>query len=86
MGLSAFLEFAVFAASLASALPSALVAEPVLAPRASTSCDNTATSRGCWGNYNINTSWYDVVPETGVTREVRQGGRTEAGNNDTKLI
>jgi hypothetical protein len=34
------------------------------------SCENTATSRSCWGDYNIDTDYYDVVPDTGVTREV----------------
>lgn len=33
-------------------------------------CDNSPTSRGCWGEYSIDTDWYEVVPETGVTREV----------------
>ncbi|CZR69308.1 related to Laccase-2 [Phialocephala subalpina] len=36
-------------------------------PRAT--CENTATSRSCWGEYDINTDYYDVIPETGVTRE-----------------
>ena len=34
------------------------------------SCENTATSRSCWGDYSIDTDWYSVIPETGVTREV----------------
>jgi hypothetical protein len=38
-----------------------------LSPRA-TSCENTATTRSCWGNYSLDTDWYTVVPETGVTR------------------
>lgn len=37
-----------------------------------TSCENTPTSRSCWGNYNIDTDYYNVVPDTGVTREVSQ--------------
>jgi hypothetical protein len=41
-----------------------------LSQRQSTSCDNTATSRSCWGNYSIDTDYYEVTPETGVTREV----------------
>ncbi|KAL3440209.1 Cupredoxin [Aspergillus insuetus] len=32
-------------------------------------CENTPTSRECWGQYNISTDWHSVVPETGVTRE-----------------
>jgi hypothetical protein len=38
-----------------------------LSPRA-TSCENTATTRSCWGNYSLDTDWCTVVPETGVTR------------------
>jgi hypothetical protein len=34
-------------------------------------CQNTPTSRACWGEYNISTDWHSVVPDTGVTREVR---------------
>lgn len=34
------------------------------------SCDNTATSRNCWGDYDLNSNWYDETPDTGVTREV----------------
>lgn len=34
------------------------------------SCENTATSRDCWGNFSIDTNFYDVTPDTGVVREV----------------
>ncbi|KAH6682559.1 laccase precursor [Halenospora varia] len=51
--------------SLASAIPSSL--SPSLKPRAS--CDNTATSRSCWGDYSTETDYYTVTPNTGVTRE-----------------
>jgi hypothetical protein len=47
----------------------ALLIPEKLATRA-TSCENTATSRSCWGDYNIDTDYYDVTPTTGVTREV----------------
>ncbi|KAI5284553.1 laccase, multicopper oxidase, benzenediol:oxygen oxidorectuctase, partial [Ascosphaera atra] len=33
------------------------------------SCENNATSRGCWGDYSIDTDYYAVAPETNVTRE-----------------
>jgi hypothetical protein len=36
----------------------------------STSCENTATSRSCWGDYDLDTDYYEVTPDTGVTREV----------------
>src|ERR1700678_2132768 len=32
-------------------------------------CENTPTSRQCWGNYSVDTNWYDDTPYTGVTRE-----------------
>lgn len=32
-------------------------------------CENTPTSRECWGQYSIDTDWYNVIPNTGVTRE-----------------
>ncbi len=35
-----------------------------------TSCENTATSRSCWGDYDIDTDYYNVIPDTGVTGEV----------------
>lgn len=40
-----------------------------LRPRQATACDNSATSRGCWGNYSIDTNYYNTFPDTGVTRE-----------------
>lgn len=35
------------------------------------SCDNTPSSRDCWGDYNISTDYYKVIPDTGATKEVR---------------
>lgn len=32
-------------------------------------CVNSAEDRSCWGDYDLDTNWYDEVPETGVTRE-----------------
>ncbi|KAF3764262.1 hypothetical protein M406DRAFT_346480 [Cryphonectria parasitica EP155] len=32
-------------------------------------CVNSASDRSCWGDYDISTNYYDVVPDTGVTRE-----------------
>ncbi|TPX12651.1 uncharacterized protein E0L32_000828 [Thyridium curvatum] len=40
---------------------------PFVKPRQS--CQNTPTSRQCWGEYSIDTNWYDKAPDTGVTRE-----------------
>ncbi|KAI4600027.1 laccase, multicopper oxidase, benzenediol:oxygen oxidorectuctase [Pestalotiopsis sp. 9143b] len=39
------------------------------AARQSSSCENTATSRNCWGEYSIDTDYYQITPDTGVTRE-----------------
>lgn len=55
--------------SLVSAIPFTSQLSP-LTPRQS--CENTATSRNCWGDYSIDTDWYSVTPDTGVTREVRE--------------
>jgi hypothetical protein len=38
--------------------------------RQSSFCDNTATSRNCWGQYSVDTDYYETTPDTGVTREV----------------
>jgi hypothetical protein len=43
---------------------------PQISPRQN--CENTATNRQCWGEYGVDTDFYEVVPETGVTREVRR--------------
>lgn len=42
--------------------------EEVFLSRAS-GCENSATSRSCWGEYDIDTDYYSVTPDTGVTRE-----------------
>jgi hypothetical protein len=67
---STLITFAVFATtSLASVIPfTSDLLTPTLAKRAS--CDNTATSRSCWGDYSTDTDFYTVTPDTGVTREV----------------
>ncbi len=55
--------------SLASAIPLSSTSKgPSLNTRQS--CENTATSRSCWGDYSIDTDWYETTPDTGVTREV----------------
>ncbi|RFU35537.1 hypothetical protein B7463_g775, partial [Scytalidium lignicola] len=35
----------------------------------SAKCQNTPTSRSCWGDYSIDTDYYAVTPHTRVTRE-----------------
>jgi hypothetical protein len=32
------------------------------------SCENSPTSRSCWGEYSIDTDYYAETPQTGVTR------------------
>lgn len=32
-------------------------------------CENSANNRTCWGQYDINTDYYEVWPTTGVIRE-----------------
>ncbi len=59
-----------FCHSLASAIPLVSSNSNTFTTRQTTSCDNTATSRSCWGDYSIDTDWYTVTPDTGVTREV----------------
>lgn len=60
---------AVASRTTAMSLPSLHDLTSNLMPRQS-SCENTATSRGCWGNYSIDTNYYDEYPDTGVTRDV----------------
>lgn len=65
------IKFVLFALSLSTgALAASIPSRDVqhdLKPRAS--CQNTATSRDCWGDYSIDTDYYNVVPDTNVTRE-----------------
>lgn len=35
----------------------------------STSSSNTASDRSSWGDYDLTTDYYNVVPDTGITRE-----------------
>lgn len=65
-----FLTYLTFLLSLSSAaiLPKdisiASNSDQSLAPR-----HHDSKSRRCWGDYSIDTNWYDVTPRTGVTRE-----------------
>lgn len=54
-----------------AALPVVLGVPSVSSPDSSLSkrCVNSATDRSCWGDYDISTDYYQVVPDTGVTRE-----------------
>ncbi|KAK4220959.1 multicopper oxidase-domain-containing protein [Podospora fimiseda] len=58
---------------------------PSLHPRQS--CENTPTSRNCWGEFSTSTNYYDVTPTTNVTREywlsVQQGPCAPDGHQRT---
>lgn len=43
--------------------------ELALRPRQNTTCENSPTSRSCWGDYSIDTNYYEEFFSTGVTRE-----------------
>lgn len=62
MAFRAFLSFLPLAA-LVTAAPNIATRSP------SKRCVNSAEDRSCWGDYDISTNYYDVVPDTGVTRE-----------------
>ncbi|KAK3984189.1 laccase-2 [Cladorrhinum sp. PSN332] len=62
-----FLAFSAFTGSLALSIPPRDLRSS-LHPRQSP-CENTPTSRNCWGDFSTATNYYDVTPDTGVTRE-----------------
>ncbi|KAH6615545.1 lcc2, laccase [Chaetomium sp. MPI-SDFR-AT-0129] len=81
-----FVSFlATAAGSWALSIPHEVAA--LVAPRQSTNCENGPNSRQCWGDYSIDTNYYDVVPETNVTREfwlnVEQGPCSPDGYDRT---
>ncbi|KAI0834353.1 multicopper oxidase [Hypoxylon sp. FL0890] len=43
---------------------------PISPPSSSSLCQNTPTSRNCWGEYSIETDYYTTFPDTGNTVEV----------------
>ncbi|KAI1844502.1 hypothetical protein JX266_009389 [Neoarthrinium moseri] len=51
-----------------SPVAGALVA-PQISERQNPACENTATSRACWGDFSIDTDYYDNTPKTGQIRE-----------------
>ncbi|CAK1359430.1 Laccase-2 [Cercospora beticola] len=62
------LKFIACAASVVGALSVQRPDSSAIAQR--DSCDgNTAEDRSVWCGYDLNTNWYDEVPDTGVTRE-----------------
>lgn len=61
-----------FAPSIISGL-ALLVSSALAAPQSPSlpraTCENSASNRSCWGEYDLSTNYYNVVPETNVTRE-----------------
>ncbi|KAK3299649.1 putative extracellular dihydrogeodin oxidase/laccase [Chaetomium fimeti] len=45
-------------------------------------CDNSPTSRNCWGNYSIDTDYYATIPHTGKTVEVWLSAQEGICNQD----
>lgn len=45
--------------------------ESNLKPRQSSSCENSATSRDCWGDYSIDTNYYVCIPFFSATLSVQ---------------
>jgi len=59
-----------FSIALAAAfIISGVSATPTASPLTKR-CENSATDRSCWGDYDLSTNYYDEVPDTGVTVEV----------------
>lgn len=61
------IRFALMGLTLAA---SGAIAAPLESSTLSKRCVNSATDRTCWGDYDINTDYYNVVPNTGNTVEV----------------
>ncbi|KAF1732860.1 Laccase-2 [Beauveria bassiana] len=65
---SSWLSLAAASAS-ASACASKPSVEAEIASIDHDNCEHGPNSRGCWGDYSINTNYYEQAPDTGVTRE-----------------
>lgn len=61
------MRFQTVLVATAYALLPTVFSAPTVSERA---CENSATSRSCWGDYDISTNYYDEVPDTGDTVEV----------------
>lgn len=84
---SLFALLAAAAGSLALSLPHQ-PENAFLQPRQQGPCENTPESRNCWGDYSIETNYYDVIPETtGPPKEfwlsVEEGPCSPDGYNRT---
>jgi hypothetical protein len=50
--------------------PSSTRSYPSARPSSTGYCVNSPSNRQCWGQYNIDTDYNQVIPDTGVTQEV----------------
>ncbi|RDW63788.1 extracellular dihydrogeodin oxidase [Coleophoma cylindrospora] len=73
-------HLALVAGSAAFALPQEVAKTSLLPPRQS--CENTPTSRSCWGQYNTDTNYYTTIPDTGKTVEVWLSAEEGTCNQD----
>jgi hypothetical protein len=79
------MHFFAFAAScLATYLVSGATASPST-QSLSKRCTNSAEDRSCWGNYDLSTNYYDEVPDTGDTVEVKTLPHNHKGSQLTNV-
>ncbi|KAK4235140.1 laccase-2 [Achaetomium macrosporum] len=64
---SLFSFLATAAGSVALSIPTS--PDALLQQRQSSSCENTPTSRNCWGDYSIDTNYYETTPDTRNIKE-----------------
>lgn len=65
-----FVVAAAFSSQLVHSVPSPLANTISAQNQTETSlCENSADNRTCWGQYDINTDYYETWPTTGVIRE-----------------
>lgn len=68
--LQKFVLAAAFSFQLVHCVPSPLADLNSIQNQSETSlCENSASNRTCWGQYDINTDYYESWPTTGVIRE-----------------
>ncbi|KAM3553088.1 hypothetical protein ARSEF4850_007085 [Beauveria asiatica] len=66
---SSWLSLAAASASASASASACAAKRPVAADIGPIDHQHGPHSRGCWGDYSINTNYYDQAPDTGVTRE-----------------
>jgi hypothetical protein len=65
------MHFSSLLASSLALISSGVFAAPSAQPhKLGKRCENSASDRSCWGDYDLSTDYYNEVPDTGVTREV----------------